>query len=27
LQWRFLDADQVLEGHAGTSIAEIFAQQ
>jgi shikimate kinase len=27
LQWRFLDADQVLEGHAGTSIAEIFVQQ
>ena len=27
LQWRFLDADQVLEGQAGTSIAEIFAQQ
>ena len=27
LQWRFLDADQVLEDHAGTSIAEIFVQQ
>jgi shikimate kinase len=27
LQWRFLDADHVLEDRAGKSIAEIFAQE
>jgi shikimate kinase len=27
LQWHFLDADSVLEGRSGATIAEIFAQQ
>jgi shikimate kinase len=27
LRWRFLDADRVLEGRAGSTIAEIFAKR